>query len=356
MVSTLLFSCAPPTLPGRFHQNFGIFAEFNDPDRYEHRDGPLYADELAWLYNEIGLASYAEGSTLDALAGWDQGLEINHIIDRTSQPNSYVIQSLCNLGAADIEYGHLRLASRYLREGLSASCRLNDLDHAGRFLGYLALVEHLHGNLVEADALFQRALNEIGNDNVRARSIFLFHRCNLRVTLGRLDEAENDALSSKAMADDAEYPDLVAYARSGLGHVLRRMGKFSEAVLEYESAMKAARKHGIRKLEADILSERSRLALQLGDGELARKRAIEALQIANELVLGLRQTHGLVVLGKATVKVNERELGIAYLRHAKRLADRQQYWLRGSEAEEELHRLGVPSEVLAERFDASTAF
>jgi len=33
-------------------------------------------------------------------------------------------------------------------------------------------------------------------------------------------------------------------------------------------------------------------------------------------------------------------LGIAYLKHAKRLADQQGYWLRSHEAEEQLHRFG----------------
>jgi len=57
------------------------------------------------------------------------------------------------------------------------------------------------------------------------------------------------------------------------------------------------------------------------------------LTIANSLSLGLKQTIGLVVLGQATIRGGQRELGIAYLRHAKRLADRQQYSLRGREAE-----------------------
>lgn len=48
-----------------------------------------------------------------------------------------------------------------------------------------------------------------------------------------------------------------------------------------------------------------------------------------------------VVLGLATLEVGQRELGIAYLKNARRLADRQEYWLRMREAEEELYRLGA---------------
>jgi hypothetical protein len=129
-----------------------------------------------------------------------------------------------------------------------------------------------------------------------------------------------------------------------LGHLYRRQEKVAESRLEYEAAIDAAQRVGIRKLEADVLSEQSRLALQLGDAQLAREYAVKSLQIANELVLGLRQTHGLVVLGKAMVKAGERRLGVSYLRHAKRLADHQQYWLRGAEAEEEIYRLGEHSD------------
>ena len=98
---------------------------------------------------------------------------------------------------------------------------------------------------------------------------------------------------------------------------------------------------GIHRLEADVLSELSRLALDLGDTETARLRAIESLMIANELRLGLRQTHGLVTLGLAMIRADQRDLGIAYLKHAKHLASTQEYWLRAREAEVELQKLGT---------------
>jgi len=97
---------------------------------------------------------------------------------------------------------------------------------------------------------------------------------------------------------------------------------------------------GLRGLEADALSELSRLALDVGDTQTAVDRAIEALQIANDLCLGLRQTHGLVVLGQALVRSKNRRLGAAYLRHAKNRADAQGYWLRAREADEQLRELG----------------
>ena len=62
--------------------------------------------------------------------------------------------------------------------------------------------------------------------------------------------------------------------------------------------------------------------------------------MANEYRLGLRVSHSLVVLGKATLDAGHRELGVAYLRNAKQLASRQPYWYRAREAEMKLQELG----------------
>lgn len=97
-----------------------------------------------------------------------------------------------------------------------------------------------------------------------------------------------------------------------------------------------------------MLSELARLALDVGDIDAARKRAIDSLQIANEPGLGLRQTHGLVVLGLATRGAGLRELAVAYLRHGRGLAETQGYWSRYHEAERILREMGEPP---APRFD-----
>ncbi|NIR27841.1 MAG: hypothetical protein GWN84_00580, partial [Gammaproteobacteria bacterium] len=85
--------------------------------------------------------------------------------------------------------------------------------------------------------------------------------------------------------------------------------------------LRMARNIGIRRLEADALSELSRLALDLGDAENARRRAMGALRLSNELGLGLRKTHGLVVLGLATVRAGPMDLGKSYLRQAWKRAE-----------------------------------
>lgn len=314
-------------------------AESTLTEVYQRSCGPLYADELAWLYNELGLVAYSEGNLLDALSMWDQGYSINRLIDGDAC-GYYTTQSQCNLGAANIEYGYLPLAEQYLRDALKSSLRLGDRDHEGRCLGYLGLVQHLRGNLPGAQEYYTHCLTLVRDNNPRAESIFLLHQAHLEFKQGNLDTAEQDIRKARALAEAARYFDVAALARTSYGHLLRLRRKYSASSLEYQAAIGEARRMGFRKLEADVLSELSRLALDLGDAEVARNRAISALKLANELGLGIRKTHGLVVLGLATIKGGQRDLGIAYLHHARRLANQQEYWLRMQEAEEELYKEG----------------
>jgi ATP/maltotriose-dependent transcriptional regulator MalT len=145
---------------------------------------------------------------------------------------------------------------------------------------------------------------------------------------------------SNAFAYEGKHFDLITYSRVVTAHLLRLRGDFHAAQLEYDSALQEARRIGIRRLEADLLCELARLALQVGDWETARRRAVESLMIANELWLGLRRSSGLVVLGKAMIGARNRKLGTAYLHHAYTLATKQGYLLRAYEAEKELHDLG----------------
>lgn len=310
----------------------------------EDDNAPLFGDELAWLYHELGLALYHEGSMIDCLSIWELGLEINKILDQ-GEDAQYSFQSYCNLGAASIQYGRLPNAREYFERAKRISGRTGEKDHAPRIDAYLALIRHLRGDLLLADQEYRTALErlaKIGND--RAESIFLRHRADLKITLKQADEAWRLIRSARAKAEEGHFPDLVAQARIAEGHIYRMNGGYKDAMREYQFALEAAKKYGMRSLEADVLCELARISLDLGDREAARARAVESLQIANELHLGLRQTHGLVVLGKATVETKQRTLGIGYLRIAKQLAERQHYELRAREAEEELHRLGALSQ------------
>lgn len=325
-----------------------------DPDRgwdyfeptHAHKrqtpEGILYADELAWLYNDIGLALCSEGYMSDAYALWEQGYEIDRVTDSEEDGGQYIVQSRLHMAHLFLELGKLREAEEYMTRTEQANARYDDPDFRGRIQGYRGLLAHLAGNFDEAEVRYRTALKMATTKhrhNVRAESIFTRYLADLLMAKQRLPEAEAMARKALTLAREGNFPDLEAYARKSLAHAWREQKDWTRAQDEYNAALRMARKFGIRRLQADLYSELARLALSVGDWETARRRAIDSLMLANELNLGLRRTHGLVVLGLATLQSGDSELAARYFQHAFDLASEQGYHFRGREAEGELQRL-----------------
>lgn len=304
--------------------------------------GPLHADELAWLWNDIGLAFYAQGAMADAYAVWELGHEITKVTD-SEDGGQYTVQSQVEMMGVFLEMGKLSTAAEYLVRAEKTNQKYGDRDYQARLMGYRALLSHLRSNFDEAEDLYEQTielLQRSGRRNLRAMSIFTRHWSDLKLANGDLDAARDLIRSSMSLANEGLHVDLVAYARNSHAHWLRAQRQYREAQAEYGSILEEARKIGIRRLESDVLSEMARLALELGDWNTARTRAINSLMVANALALGLRCTHGLVVLGLAMIHARNPRLGAAYLRHASRLARKQGYQLRAEEAERKLREIG----------------
>ncbi len=322
------------------------FAERRDFSSIEIEEGPLYADELAWLYNDIGLTLCAEGTLQDTYAVWEQGYEINKVIDSEEDGGQYNVQSQLHFAHTFIELGKLDEAEEYLEETKRLNHVFGDRDYAARIAGYAALIAHMRDQLAESDKLYKKALKSWKSErgNARAQSMFLYLRGELNSFVGKFEKAEEYIQSSRSIAEAGHCPDLVAYANNSRGNLYRLQGRQTEAAHAYDAALREARRIGIRKLEADVLAEQSQLSLSIGDTESARRRAMHSLRIANELALGLKQTNALYALGLATLASGPRKLGLAYLKHTKTLADEQHYWLRARQVEKKLHELGEVAE------------
>jgi len=318
------------------------FVERHDLESIEADDGPLYADELAWLYNDIGLTLCAEGTLPDAYAVWEQGYEINKVIDSEEDGGQYDVQSQLHFAHIFLELGRLAEADEYLEETKRRNHALGDADYHARVLGYSALVAYMRDQLEESDRLYEAALSAWTDRrrNARAQSMFLYMRGELNSFMGKFEQAKDYIQSSRSIAEAGHCPDLIAYANNSQGNLYRLQGMPTEATHAYRAALRDARRIGIRKLEADILAELAQLSLFIGDTESARQRAMDSLRIANELALGLKQTNALYALGLATLESGPRGLGVEYLKHTKTLADRQNYWLRARQVEKKLYALG----------------
>lgn len=325
------------------HPTWWSYCEYFDRQLIEDREAPLHVSELAWLYNEHGLALSAEGQLSDAYAVWEQAYELTRVMEHSQAGGGYRVEILLNLTHVFIEMGMLREARRYLDRAERFNARLRDPDIRGRILGFRGLLAYLGGNLPEASDLFSECARRLADgNNLRARSVFHKHHADLALSMGEIPRAEQLIRQSRALAEAGVFPDLVAFARVSQGHLHVDRGEFKEARREYESLLDEARRMGSRKLEAECQATLSVLCLQEGDVEGARVRAMAALSLANELALGLRLTHSMVVLGQATVRAGQRDLGVAYLRNAHRLATEQEYWHCAWKAQNALQEMGVP--------------
>jgi tetratricopeptide (TPR) repeat protein len=312
----------------------------------EDKNGPLFADELAWLWNDIGLAFYAQGAMADAHAVYELSYEIDRVTDSYEEGGQYLVQSRLHMAGTFLEMGDLYAAAEYLTDTERSNLSYGDEEYAGRIAGYKALLAHLRGNSDEAGRLYEEAdkLLQKAGRNLRGRSIFAQHHADLKTSIREFNGAASLVRTSTALAEEGNHDDLIAYARNSEGHRLRELKRFRDAQFEYEAALRQARKTGIRRLESDVLCELARLELCLGDWETARLRVVASLKIANELWLGLRCTNGLVVLGKAMIGEHNPKLGAAYLQHARTLARKQGYLLCVQEAEKALRDQGELTE------------
>jgi tetratricopeptide (TPR) repeat protein len=327
--------------------------DYNDREyalRQQREDGILYPDELAWLYNDIGLALASEGSMADAYSLWEQGFEIDRVTDSEEEGGQYIVQSHLHMSHLFIELGRLRRAAQFLSTTERANAIYGDGDFAGRIKGFRGLLAHLSGNVDEADKLYGMAIKQLTTDdrrNLRAGSVFHRYWADLMIFKGQLDDAEKYAELALSLAREGNFPDLEAYARKSRAHVWRNRNRHDPRLdprvvrVEYNVVMDLARKFGIKRLQADIHSELARLALDVGDWETARIRAMDSLMLANELSLGLRRTHALIVLGRAMDAAGNKTLAISYLQHAWALSQLQGYHLRGRDAERLLQALGA---------------
>lgn len=324
------------------------YSALSDHETREGPDGPLYADEVSYLYNEIALTYYSIGDAKKSHEIWEQGFVINRLIDadeRSGDGAEFSFTSLCTLASTSLLKGQLDGAEQYFRRASVIGARLDDRDHVGRIRGWLALVLHLRNRLEEADREYELALDEIGapGSNRRATSIFLGYRADLAIQRGDLSQGERFLMEARAIARTAPvYPDLVSNLLLTEANLLLKHGRIPLALTILRRALSDAGEMGMERLAIEAQLKIARAEMVTGQFLEAAVRAQRALVEAERLGLGLARTRSMVVLGKAWVQMeHSRIAGIEKLKEARKLARQQGYWIRGDEAEVELTRLGV---------------
>ena len=302
----------------------------------EHLNGVLYADELAWLYNELGLVAFSIGLVADAYALFRAGQHVNAVAERGFHGHRWCASAI-NLGQVQLERGSLGRARYHLETAVRTAHTLNDTVLKARARGHLALVHHLMGNYQRSESLYSGAVNDLLDvGNHRGASIFLMHRADLRRRLHKFESAESDLRESVAAAESGRHPDLVHYANLANAK-LKRTGIKPDLVTleELTPALDFARRVGIRKLECDAQIVQGQIALEQGEYDMAGRLAVSSLGIASSLGLRLRLTGGLILLGRVSEARGHRR-GRKLYKAAIELAERQGNQLLIEKGEEAL--------------------
>ena len=296
--------------------------------------GHLYGDELLWLYNELGQVAFLQGHLGDAYRFFRQQEDLAI----TTERNYYGLrrrQSDLNLAVVAIEHGKLQQAVFHLQRTLSPAPEWAGAPTitSASALGYLGLVEHLRGNLNEADQLYEMAtarLSEIGN--LRGRSLFARYRGDLARYQKDYARAEQHISESIAAAEAGRYPDLLYFARMTMAHLSSVDDKDRDSIA-IEPLFDFARRVGLPKLEVDLFRVEGRFALASGDLNRASRAASRALALAVGHGMGLRATAGFVFVGEVERQKGNMAVAREIFSAAAQKAREQGYVLQQENAE-----------------------
>ena len=301
-------------------------------------------EEMIFLYNELGLAYYNEGAIQDALSVWGLAFEWQKAVETMDleQAEMYSASLYSHLGMAYIQMGRMETARECIEKASAAAGRIGNEDLNVRMGGILARIDHFRGNIEDARRGYEKVARELGRmGNHRAQSYFMRHCASLVIRLKDFEQAEQMVRSSMAIAASENCTDMVAFCRELLAKIYNYMDKPRDAIREYLVTRTQARRLGIARLEADALLGLARVQLGLGDATAARVHATDALKLANENLLVLRQIKALVVIGQAAAQLGDFKVGMSCLEHASTLASDSEFRLAEHDAEEALAELRV---------------
>ena len=315
-------------------------------------DAVLYADELAWLYNELGLVSYIQGYLREAQSVWAElaeiGMAAEHV-GRTRSPSERGRrwrQTQLYLALVAIERGQLQRASDTLKESLPSARRAKDSDSVvGRMIGHLGWVHHLQGDLSGAMARYDTAIELMRTAGVhRGRSIFLRLRGAVHYRLDDPGTAGSDFQEAVAVAELGGYLDLAQHARLAQAILGVRTGTPGEGLETgaIERVLAFAERMGIPKLEAEAYRALGEVALKTGDFQRAHDLAGYAISIAARLGMKLKVTAILVLMARIARARSCPVGSAAMFNAAARLGRSQRYHLQVEEAEAGLRTLSRP--------------
>ncbi len=311
---------------------------------------PLYRDEIAWLYNERGLASLTQGRLFDALPLFRKARDImSHRVTPASDTKAFnAVERRINLNyaIAKIERGKIRDA-RLILEDLKRSSVAVKFSTPSRLApyieGYLALCDHLGGSFETARDGYMFSVKALSDtQDLRAVAIFKRHLSDLYRSIGDLDSAMREIELAINAASKAQQRDILNLAKSSKAQILLAHGRRVAArdslpeILDYASRM------GLYSHRADALLVEARVRVDVGDLGPAAHAASGAIALCTRHGLRLRKLSSLIIYGNIQHMRGLPPIGRSILENARAEAETIGYQLKAAEASNLLARESDP--------------
>lgn len=318
------------------------------------RTNALYQDEITWLYNECGLASYAQGNLYDAIPLFEQARTSNRKVEIKSDVTPNALRIRLNLAMAQIERGNLSRANSELNAIIAASDREPVVRAIA--IGYRGLVAHLRGRFRKAQDRYAEAIKLLRQLRGEARALSIFHRhfAAMLRNQNQRNPAQEHLRAAMAEAETAGQQDQVQRTRVSQAvfelsdvnpgpDVLRRVLRQLRTVERYADVME------VHSLKVDVLTARARVFEMQGETRMSGENAIEALALATLHGMKLRVMSALAMIGKITQERGYLSQAHQISTTARRMAERAGYQLSVARADRVLVETADPGAGLISR-------
>ena len=267
----------------------------------------FYIDEIAWLLNERGLVSFAQGRLDDAVMHYDRALAImaHQPSELTNDPAYHSAERRIGLNRAIalIERGDLALAQKNLTDYRDQCAATGKSTFSSTLLyaqGYIALCKHISGNIGDVVEQYGNVIRESQRtDRLRAVAIFSRHLSDAWIQLNDLSKAREHLNIAMTAASHAEQQDVLNLTVVSHAKLLLLEGEPKAALERTLQAEAYGARMGLYSVRAQALSVRARVRLRQGDVEGAGGAATEAIAICKRHGMKLRQFSAMLTYAEA---------------------------------------------------------
>jgi tetratricopeptide (TPR) repeat protein len=320
----------------------------------ETADGPFYADEIVWLYNEIGVVRLAQGSLYDARFAFDEADRINREYVEFNDRGHNWRRITLNQIVVDIERARLDSAERRLKQiedGIDPDKReriakivagpgpcpppTDSLVSHEEFLaiglvaGYRGLCAHIAGKAVEAAEHFLTAIDILRRlDERRAYATFQRHYAALAHEILSPEAANVELDLSIRAAESVRQMDLIQQAclmRAQRTVASRSIDELVRANQQMMDALTYADVTDTYRVRVEARASLAHIRMASGDIEAALEHATDALTVATRHGQSLRKITLRILIGSILIRRGDPMSGRALIERGKAAAIRVGY-------------------------------